>query len=135
MNKEVSNKPESNLEWTGEEIIPEEGRYMFQRHLKAYQFAMDFCRQRVVLDAGRGEGYGSNLLAEVVTKAIGIDASQEAIRHAREKHNRGNLHYQIMDVVNMDFADDLFDVLISFQVIEHLNNTLKFLKEISAFCV
>ena len=110
--------------------IPQEGRYMFQRHLKAYQFSMDFCQNKVILDAGCGEGYGSNLLAEVATKAIGIDISREAIRHAREKYSRENLHYYVTDVVNMDFADNTFDVIVSFQVIEHLNNPLKFLKEI-----
>ena len=127
---EPKNKPKHPLEWTGERIIPKEGSWMFQRHLKAYQFSMDFCRNKVILDAGCGEGYGSNLLAEVATKVIGVDISQEAIRHAREKYSRENLHYYVMDAVNMDFADNTFDVIISFQVIEHLNNPLKFLKEI-----
>ncbi len=127
---EAKNKPKHPLEWTGERIIPEEGSWMFQRHLKAYQFSMDFCQNKVILDAGCGEGYGSGLLAEVATKVIGVDVSQEAIRHAREKYSRENLHYCVMDVVNMNFADNTFDVIVSFQVIEHLNNPLKFLKQI-----
>lgn len=103
---------------------------MFRRHLKAYQFSMNFCQKKVVLDAGCGEGYGSYLLAGAAAKVTGIDVSQEAIGHAKEKYVRQNLEYQVMDAINMDFMDDSFDVIVCFQVIEHLNNTLKFLTEI-----
>ena len=33
----------TNLRWTGERIIPENGRYMFRRHLMAYRFILRFC--------------------------------------------------------------------------------------------
>ena len=118
------------LEWTGERIIPEEGRYMFRRHLKAYQFAINFCQKKVILDAGCGEGYGSYLLAGVGAKVIGIDISEQAVRHAKKKYVRENLKYQVMDITYLDFPNGSFDVVVSFQVIEHLNNVQKFLKEI-----
>ena len=57
MDREIESKPEYPLEWTGERIIPEAGRYMFRRHLMAYQFALQFCRGKTVLDAGCGGGY------------------------------------------------------------------------------
>ena len=120
----------SSLRWTGERIIPEEGRYMFERHLKAYQFAKDFCQDKYALDAGCGEGYGSNLLAEIATKATGIDISDEANKHAKNKYVRDNLEYKIMDVQKLDFEDELFDVVVSFQVIEHLHDAVKFLEEV-----
>lgn len=130
MIQEVKNKSENDLEWTGERIIPEEDRYMFRRHLKAYQFAMNFCQKKIILDMGCGEGYGSYLLAEAGAKVIGIDISEEAVRHARDKYVRENLSYRVMDVTHLDFVDDTFDIVVSFQVIEHLNNALRFLKEI-----
>ena len=130
MFKEINNKPKDNLEWTGERILPEDGRYMFRRHLQAYQFSMNFCQDKVILDAGCGEGYGSHLLSEIGSKVIGIDISEEAVRHAKRKYIRENLEYQVMDATNLDFADDTFDVAVSFQVIEHLDNISKFLNEI-----
>lgn len=39
------------LAWTGKRIIPAAGGYMFRRHLMAYQFALQFCRAKAVLDA------------------------------------------------------------------------------------
>lgn len=130
MTPEVNNKPKHNLEWTGERILPEDGRYMFRRHLQAYQFSMNFCQDKVILDAGCGEGYGSHLLSEIGSKVIGIDISEEAVRHAKRKYIRENLKYQTMNVTNLDFADNSFDVVVCFQVIEHLHDIGKFLNKI-----
>ena len=122
--------PRYPLKWTGERIIPEEGRYMFQRHLQAYQFSVNFCRERVILDAGCGEGYGSYLLSDAAARVIGIDKSEEAINHCKEKYVRQNLEYRAMDVRSMDLADGLFDVAVSFQAIEHLGDAQKFINEL-----
>ncbi len=130
MDREIESKPEYPLEWTGERIIPEAGRYMFRRHLMAYQFALQFCRGKTVLDAGCGEGYGSCLLAEAGSAVTGIDISEEAVRHAGEKYVRENLLYRVMDANAMVFPDNSFDVVVSFQVIEHLHDAGKFLEEI-----
>ena len=81
----------NSLKWTGERIIPEEGRYMFERHLKAYKFADDFCKNKKILDAGCGEGYGSCFISDNATEVIGIDISEEAIQHARRKYNRDTI--------------------------------------------
>ena len=77
-----------SLKWTGERIIPENGRYMFERHLIVYKFANDFCKNKKVLDAGCGEGYGSWFLSEDANEVIGIDVSCEAIQHAQKKYKR-----------------------------------------------
>jgi SAM-dependent methyltransferase len=121
---------EHHLEWTGERILPEDGRYMFRRHLQAYQFSMDYCEKKVILDAGCGEGYGSYILAGRAAGVVGIDISQEAIGHARKKYIRDNLEYQVMDVSHTGFADETFDAVVSFQVIEHLDSAGAFLKEV-----
>lgn len=130
MVRKIESKPEYPLEWTGERVIPEAGRYLFRRHLLAYQFAARFCRNKNVLDAGCGEGYGAALLAEAASAVVGADISEAAVRHAGEKYVRENLGYRVMDVTRLAFPDDSFDVVVSFQVIEHLNNADGFLEDI-----
>jgi 2-polyprenyl-3-methyl-5-hydroxy-6-metoxy-1,4-benzoquinol methylase len=120
----------NSLKWTGERIIPEDGRYMFERHLKAYKFANNFCQNMKILDAGCGEGYGSCFISEKATEVVGIDISEEAVQHARTKYTKDNIKYEVMNVQNLQFKNDSFDVVLSFQVIEHLSDASKFLKEI-----
>ena len=119
-----------SLIWTGERTIPEEGRYMYRRHLKAYEFAADFCRNKVVLDAACGEGYGAEYLSRYAAKVVGVDISEDAINHAKENYLRENLEFSVKDVVSMDFPDCLFDVVASFQTIEHLAEPVKFLESV-----
>ena len=66
------------LAWTGERLVPHiEGDITFE-HLHRYALAMDCARDAVVLDIACGEGYGSNLLAQVAREVIGVDVSPEA---------------------------------------------------------
>lgn len=120
-----------DLPWTGERIIPEEGRYMFRRHFMAYHFALPFCCTKIVLDVGCGEGYGSHLLAGTAALVTAIDMSEEAVNHARAKYARPNLVFRKMNAAQLDFPDNTFDVVVSFQVIEHLPDPQSFLREIS----
>ena len=119
-----------SLKWTGERIIPENGRYMFERHLIVYKFANDFCKNKKVLDAGCGEGYGSCFISGNANEVIGVDVSYEAIQHAQKKYKRNNLKFERMSVQNLKFMNETFDAVLSFQVIEHLNDVNKFLNEI-----
>ena len=59
--------PESALPLTGERTIPglAEENYWFRRHEVVYQRLTDRCAGRDVLDAGCGEGYGADLIADV----------------------------------------------------------------------
>jgi cyclopropane fatty-acyl-phospholipid synthase-like methyltransferase len=99
--------------------------------MEAYSFVADFCKEKIVLDAGCGEGYGVNFLAgSGAVKVVGIDKSEEAINHTRKKYKLENLEFQVMDVTSMSFTDEKFDLVVSFQVIEHLHNYNDFLKEV-----
>jgi len=123
-------EPKIPLVFTGERIIPEAGNYMFQRHMETYNFAINFCRNKIVLDAGSGEGYGSHFLAGAAAAVTGVDISKEAVNHAAGKYIRDNLNYQEMNLMDLTFAEGSFDVIVSSQVIEHLNEPDKFLNGI-----
>lgn len=122
------------LTWTGERIIPDqeelELKSLFNRHFKVYEFSKRYTENKIVLDAGCGEGYGANYLAESAKSVIGIDVASEAILYAKEKYQKENLQFLVMDVCQMNFAQDSFEVVTSFQVIEHLKEYEKFVKDV-----
>jgi len=84
----------------------------------------------VVLDVGCNTGYGSRILAERAKKVIGIDVSKAAVEFANQKHSARNLVFQYADGAQIEFPDNTFDVVTSFQVIEHVQETDRYLSEI-----
>ena len=50
-------------------------------HLKRYEFAVPWCRDRDVLDAGCGVGYGTALLGTLAPHVLGVDISAETIAY------------------------------------------------------
>lgn len=111
-----------------ERIIPKEtSGGPLAAHLKRYDFAKQFCEGKSILDAACGVGYGSHYLGEVSKEVIGVDISEEAIAYAKEHYQRGNVSFKVMDVQQLEFPEDKFDVVCSFETIEHIDNPKDFL--------
>jgi ubiquinone/menaquinone biosynthesis C-methylase UbiE len=89
------------------------------RHLYAYRYATNFAHKGVVLDIGCGAGYGVNELSVVAQTIIGIDIWRDGIYYAHRKY-MGNGNYLIASALNLPFRDSCFDLVTSFQVIEHI---------------
>ncbi len=72
---------------TGERTIPglAEENYWFRRHEVVYQRLADRCAGRDVLEAGPGEGYGADLIADVARSVVGVDYDEQAVAHIRAK--------------------------------------------------
>ena len=122
---------ESQLKDTGERIIPGDPafNYSFQHHLVAYEWARGFCSGKSVLDIGCGEGYGCNLLAQNASRVVGLDNSKEAVNHAQNHYRLPNLVFYHGDAYHLPFPDESFEVVLSFQVIEHLKRPERHLEE------
>lgn len=117
----MSDEPR-NLEFTGERFTPECVREIWYEHWHRYAFAMALAKGKRVLDAACGEGYGSNLLASVADEVVGVDVSIEAIEHARSAYaGRENLQFEQSDAAELNFPDGHFDVVVSFETLEHLH--------------
>lgn len=99
-------------------------------HLKRYEFAARFCKGKVILDAACGVGYGSGYLADIAKEVVGLDISVEAVSYAQEHYQKENTRFRLMDVCNLDFPERYFDIVCSFETLEHLDNPLKFLTEV-----
>jgi len=119
------------VENTGERILlDKETPLMIARHRCAYEFAGDFVDGKGVLDIGCGEGYGSSFLADGAHAVLGIDYDPMVIEYAQEKYRRENLAFSVMDVENLGLVTREFDVVCSFQNIEHIRDTSKLLDNI-----
>lgn len=82
-----------------------------------------------MLDAGCGAGYGSALLASTATRVVGVDRSAEAIAYARRRYAAAGVEFVEGDLLALDFPDASFDVVCSFETIEHLPDRDAFLRE------
>lgn len=94
-----------------------------------YFFANQFINEKCVLDAGCGCGYGVAILANRTEHIVGIDLSKKAIEFAKNYYNFSNGDFIIADCINLPFKEHSFDVVVSFEVIEHLTCHRKFLIE------
>lgn len=113
-----------------ERILPEdEPQGIVSIHLKRYQFAASYCQGKKVLDAATGVGYGADYLTQVADNVVGIDIDPVAINYGKSKYLSNNLQLQVADVTQTTFADSQFDVICSFETIEHLPNIPAYLQE------
>jgi SAM-dependent methyltransferase len=115
-------------EYTGERLPGASGDFGvdLERHLAAYRFAATRAAGLRVLDVGCGEGYGAALLAGIAAQVVGVDRA-EATRVAAARHTRPNLTFRALDLAALDGLDARFDLVVSFQVIEHLPDPAGFL--------
>ena len=102
-------------------------RPSYWQHYVVYEYALPYVTDKIVLDAGCGEGYGTDLLAQNAKKVIGVDYAKKVIKKAASKYRKPNLTYKVMDLTNLEYKDSSFDIICCFQVIEHLKHPERFL--------
>lgn len=108
------------MKFTGERFIPSESGEIRQEHVHRYGWVRAFVQGKRVLDVACGEGYGSAMLAEVADTVVGVDVSPEVIVHANQRYKRRNLRFVHGDAAALDLPDRGFDIVVSFETIEHL---------------
>lgn len=114
--KESNNKKN----WSGERIETFVVRDTSIEHLHRYAVAMKYAKDRVVLDIACGEGYGSKFLSAVAKSVIGIDIDPETIFRASKKYLNHNLSFKQGNVTAIPENDGTFDLVVSFETLEHL---------------
>ena len=129
MSAHLAETGDSGLPLTGERTVPglAEENYWFRRHEVVYRHCAEICAGQDVLEAGCGEGYGADLLATVARRVIAVDYDAETVAHVRRRYpavevTEGNL-------AALPLPDASVDVVVNFQVIEHLWDQPQFITE------
>ena len=105
-------------------------RVSYHHHLARYRFAYRNMKGgERVLDAGCGTGYGSKLLREKARSVVGIDNSSLAVTYARQNFAGPGVQFVRMDCQQLAFPRARFDLIVCFEVFEHLESHDDFLKE------
>lgn len=121
-----------DMEFTGERVVPgKTPQTIYDEHIYRYIFAASLAKNKVVLDVACGTGYGSCYIAEKGSdKVVGMDISMEAVDYARERFSNGDKPiFVCADAIRLPFRDNAFDVVVSFETIEHIRHYGKFLAE------
>jgi len=118
-------------EFTGERVIPGQVDVdLLNEHVARYTFAARLARGKRVLDAGCGAGYGSAELAHEAERVTGIDRDPGALEFARANYSFSNLTFEHGDCEALAYDAGAFDLVVAFEVIEHLADWRGFLAEV-----
>jgi SAM-dependent methyltransferase len=111
----------ADLTFTGERFLPGCTGEIAYEHWHRYAFARRFAVGRRVLDAACGERYGTSILGEVAAGAVGGDIDATTIAHASARYGDGaRIRFVEGSCAKLPLDDDSFNVIISFETIEHL---------------
>lgn len=94
-------------------------------HFKRYEFARTLLKAtEVVGDFGCGTGYGTCMLAEKAQRVIGGDINDHVVRSIQKRY-RGitNIEFIVADITALPYQN-FFDSIVSFETIEHLDESV-----------
>lgn len=98
-------------------------------HTARYLFAQPFVEKKRILDIACGTGYGLAILKRSATLVAGVDVDITAARVAKGECDERTT-VVLGDGCQIPFADNSFDVVTSFETLEHLQERSRFLAEL-----
>jgi len=116
-----------DLNFTGERQVSKTLEGIEKKHLDRYCFAKNKVRELLskdnikISDIGCGIGYGSSILSELNCSIDSYDISKEAIDFANKYYKKDNINYFTKDCSDSDFLTKHYDVIVSFEFLEHIN--------------
>ncbi len=109
---------------------PLQRRLIDRFHHKVTGIVTDL-RPATLLDAGCGEGFVVDIFQTAMpdVQIAGFDVLADSVKAAQLRNPRANI--AVGDIYNIDFADDSFDMVCCFEVLEHLHEPDRALKELA----
>ncbi len=102
----------------------------YAENIQRFEFALEWCRGKRVLDAGCGSGYGAHFLAcHGAASVLGIDISGEAVGEAARTYWLDNLRFERGDLQELaaHLSPEPFDTIVNFETLPHLQAPEKFM--------
>lgn len=118
------------LPFTGERFVPSISGEIEIEHIHRYLFAVPLVCGLDVLDIASGEGYGSAILAQEARSVLGVDIDPDSVEHASATYATKNIAFRAGSCDAIPAADASFDVVVSFETIEHVEGQERFLDEV-----
>lgn len=116
------------MEPTGERLVLEcSDDDLRNEHLARYAFAETLATGKRVLDAGCGTAYGSARLSAHASSVFALDSEGDALRHGRP--SCPDVRFVQGDCTALPFADDSVDLVVAFEVIEHVERWPALIRE------
>lgn len=106
-----------------------------------YLFSLPYVKNKRVLDVACGTGYGLPLLQQEALEVVGVDLDFEAAKTARAELRGDSGKVVLADAHELPFQSGSFDVITSFETLEHLEVPDRFLAELArvltltGFCI
>jgi ubiquinone/menaquinone biosynthesis C-methylase UbiE len=100
-----------------------------ERLYHRYRFALDYCRDKDVLEAACGAGQGLGYIAKTAKSICGIDIDEDILAYPIEHYKGRDVRIEKMDAQELSFEDDSFDVVLLHEAIYYLPEPHKFMKE------
>jgi 2-polyprenyl-3-methyl-5-hydroxy-6-metoxy-1,4-benzoquinol methylase len=99
--------------------------------MQRYKFFAPLCKGKRVLDVACGVGYGSAILANGgAAHVYGVDIAHEAVAYAQAHYSQSAGRFLVSDCTRPGLHPQQFDVVISFETIEHVAEPEKFVQAV-----
>jgi 2-polyprenyl-3-methyl-5-hydroxy-6-metoxy-1,4-benzoquinol methylase len=125
----------------GERLVPDQmasdpaSQRIVELNFRHYEIASRYVSGKRVLDIACGTGYGSQILSLAgASTVVGVDACSSTIRYAQQRYQTAGVKFICSDAEQFEWSEQ-FDVVVSFETIEHLRHPDKFLDHIRRLLV
>ena len=126
MNTEDQNRKADNDEGARPNIL-----YSNMLDQMRYFEALEFIKEKDVLDIACGVGWGSYLMSKSGAKTVkGIDLSENALMCAEKYYKLKNINYILGDALRIPLDSESIDVIVSLETFEHIENVSSFVNEL-----